>query len=85
MVGEGPTSIQLVAGLVGEERVFYKYPTGCWLGVCVGRGVACQYPSVCCFGGWEGGISKVSNWFLVGWGGWNLNNIQMFFGWVERE
>jgi len=32
----------------------------------VGRGVAYQYPSVCCFGGWEEGILKVSNWFLVG-------------------
>ena len=79
--GEGPTSIQLVAGLVGEERVFYKYPTGCWLGVCVGRGVVCQYPSVCSFGGWysskiqlvagsvEGGVRdnvSVSNWLLVG-------------------
>ena len=64
---------------MGEERVFCKYPTGCWLGVCVGRGVAYQYPSVCCFGGWEEGILKVSNWFLVRWGGWDPNNIQMFF------
>ena len=84
--GEGyPTSIQLVAawldGWRGRE-ITNQYLTGCWLGVC--GGVPYQYPYVCCFGGWKGGILKISYWVLVGWGGWDPNNIQMFFRWVER-
>ena len=30
--GGYPTNFQLVAGLVFGDGVFYKCPTGCWLG-----------------------------------------------------
>ena len=64
-----PSSIQLVAGLVSGQKVFYKYPTGCWLGEGGGRIlVPYQYPTRCCFCGWEGGILPVSNLLMVGWG-----------------